>query len=52
MTNRTKTQRRLDDAPAPVRARLAAAWASFMFLSLYVDFFNRPAATTSPDDLP
>ncbi|MEF3404775.1 DUF6326 family protein [Agromyces sp. CCNWLW203] len=40
MTNRTKTQRRLDDAPAPVRARLAAAWASFMFLYLYVDFFN------------
>lgn len=27
------------DAPVPVRAKLAAAWTSFMFLYIYVDYF-------------
>lgn len=30
----------LHDPPVPVRAKLAAAWTSFMFLYIYVDFFN------------
>jgi hypothetical protein len=28
----------LEDLPLPVRARLAAAWTSFMFLYIYVDY--------------
>ncbi|UMG92864.1 DUF6326 family protein [Nocardioides sp. TF02-7] len=27
------------DPPVPVRAKLAAAWTSFMFLYIYVDYF-------------
>ena len=30
----------LDERPVPVQARLAAAWASFMFLYIYVDYFH------------
>ncbi|MEV0064233.1 DUF6326 family protein [Nocardia sp. NPDC050718] len=30
----------LDDQPMPVRAKLAAAWTSFMFLYAYVDILN------------
>ena len=30
----------LDDQPVPVRAALAAAWTSFMFLYAYVDILN------------
>ena len=30
----------LDDQPLPVRAKLAAAWTSFMFLYAYVDILN------------
>jgi len=30
----------LDDAPLSVRGRLAAAWASLMFLYIYVDYFH------------
>ncbi|MFI5625246.1 DUF6326 family protein [Nocardioides sp. NPDC051685] len=30
----------LDDRPIPVRAKLAAAWTSFMFLYAYVDILN------------
>ncbi|SFR93001.1 hypothetical protein SAMN04487846_0732 [Microbacterium sp. cf046] len=40
MTNRTKTPNPLDNPPVPVQAKLAAAWTSFMFLYIYVDFFN------------
>ncbi|HSX66001.1 DUF6326 family protein [Nocardioides sp.] len=29
----------LQDPPVSVRAKLAAAWASFMFLYIYVDYF-------------
>ena len=30
----------LHDPPVPVRAKLAAAWTSFMFLYIYVDYFG------------
>ncbi len=30
----------LEDAPAPVRTKLAAAWASFMFFYIYVDYLS------------
>ena len=30
----------LEDQPIPVRAKLAAAWTSFMFLYVYVDILN------------
>jgi hypothetical protein len=40
MTTTTAARPRpdLDDARLPVRARLAAAWTSFMFLYIYVDY--------------
>ena len=40
MTIRTNTPNLLDNPPAPVQAKLAAAWTSFMFLYIYVDLFN------------
>ncbi|MFI6317739.1 DUF6326 family protein [Nonomuraea sp. NPDC050556] len=40
MTTRTNAQNRLDNAPVSVRAKLAAAWTSFMFLYIYVDYFH------------
>ena len=40
MTIRTTTPNLLDNLPIPVQAKLAAAWTSFMFLYIYVDFFN------------
>ncbi len=40
MTNRTQTPNLLETPPVPVQAKLAAAWTSFMFLYIYVDFFN------------
>jgi hypothetical protein len=36
----TKSAPALHDPPAPVRARLAAAWTSFMFFYIYVDHFH------------
>jgi hypothetical protein len=46
----TKTTTALHDPPVPVRAKLAAAWTSFMFLYIYVDYFHlyKPGAI---DDL-
>ena len=40
-TTRTTSHTTTDlyDPPAPVRAKLAAAWTSFMFLYVYVDIF-------------
>lgn len=38
LTTGTRTRPDLDDARLPVRARLSAAWASFMFLYIYVDY--------------
>jgi hypothetical protein len=39
LSTNTKTTTALDDPPVPVRAKLAAAWTSFMFLYIYVDYF-------------
>ncbi len=36
-TRRPTTTTTLEDPPVPVRAKLAAAWTSFMFLYVYVD---------------
>ena len=40
MTTRRPTTATLEDQPIPVRAKLAAAWTSFMFLYAYVDILN------------
>ncbi|MBF6210567.1 hypothetical protein IU433_02035 [Nocardia puris] len=37
---RTPHPTTLDDQPIPVRAKIAAAWTSFMFLYAYVDILN------------
>ncbi|GAA1751420.1 DUF6326 family protein [Luedemannella helvata] len=37
---RTNTPGRLDTPPIPVQVKLAAAWTSFMFLYIYVDYFH------------
>lgn len=36
----TKATTALYDPPAPVRAKLAAAWTSFMFFYIYVDYLH------------
>ncbi|MFI5732228.1 DUF6326 family protein [Kribbella sp. NPDC051587] len=36
----TRQPTTFDDQPVPVRAKLAAAWTSFMFLYAYVDILN------------
>ena len=36
----TKTRTALHDPPAPVRAKLAAAWTSFMLFYIYVDYLH------------
>lgn len=40
MTRQADTSRPLDTPPIPVQIKLAAAWTSFMFLYLYVDYLN------------
>ncbi|MFI7437285.1 DUF6326 family protein [Micromonospora haikouensis] len=40
MTIRTTTPDLLDNPPIPVQAKLAAAWTSFMFLYIYVDYYH------------
>ncbi|MFF0575673.1 DUF6326 family protein [Streptosporangium saharense] len=40
MAIRTKPRNSLDDPPVLVQVKLAAAWTSFMFLYLYVDYFH------------
>ncbi|WP_155368710.1 DUF6326 family protein [Catellatospora vulcania] len=40
MTIRKKAPDLLDNPPIPVQAKLAAAWTSFMFLYIYVDYFH------------
>lgn len=40
MTIRTNQPKPLDNPPIPVRARIAAAWTSFMFLVIYVDYYH------------
>ena len=39
-TRRVPINSALTGAPIPVQAKIAAAWTSFMFLYIYVDFFN------------
>src|ERR687885_1989852 len=41
-TSRTQTAEltALEDRQVPVQAKLAAAWTSFMFLYIYVDYFH------------
>src|ERR687893_2919983 len=36
----TKSTTALHDPPIPVRAKLAAAWTSLMFLVIYIDYFH------------
>jgi len=40
LSTTTKTTTALHDPPAPVRAKLAAAWTSLMFLYIYVDYLH------------
>ena len=40
LSTMTKTTTALHDPPAPVRAKLAAAWTSFMFFYIYVDYLH------------
>ncbi len=40
MTVRTNTPNLSDTPPIPVQAKLAAAWTSFMFLVIYIDYFH------------
>ena len=48
MSTRQPTSATLDDQPMPVKATLAAAWTSFMFLYVYVDVlgFYTPGTIT------
>ncbi|MET3768617.1 hypothetical protein ABIB15_001299 [Marisediminicola sp. UYEF4] len=36
----TNTPNLLDNPPIPVQSKLAAAWTSFMFLYIYIDYFH------------
>lgn len=40
MTSPTNTQTQLDNPRMPVQVKLAAAWTSFMFLVIYIDYFH------------
>ena len=40
MTIRSTPRKQLDTPPIPVQTKLAAAWTSFMFLYIYVDYFH------------
>jgi hypothetical protein len=40
LSTTTETTTALHDPPAPVRAKLAAAWTSFMFFYIYVDYLH------------
>lgn len=40
MSEKTNTLSTRRDPPVPVQAKLAAAWTSFMFLVIYVDYFH------------
>ncbi|HXH79730.1 DUF6326 family protein [Nocardioides sp.] len=39
-TTKTTTTTELHDPPAPVRAKLTAAWTSYMFFYIYVDYLH------------
>lgn len=40
MSIATNTRKPLDNPPIPVQAKLGAAWTSFMFLYVYVDYLH------------
>ncbi len=40
MDTNTKTTTALQDSPVSIRGKLAAAWTSFMFLYIYVDYLG------------
>lgn len=40
MTRQANTSRPLDNPQIPVQIKLAAAWTSFMFLYIYIDYFH------------
>ena len=40
MTITSKSPKQLDTRPIPVQAKLVAAWASLMFLVIYIDYFH------------
>jgi hypothetical protein len=40
MTTESNTPSILENPPIPVQAKLAAAWTSFMFLYIYIDYFH------------
>jgi hypothetical protein len=40
MTTESNTPSILENLPIPVQAKLAAAWTSFMFLYIYIDYFH------------
>jgi hypothetical protein len=40
LNTNTETNTALHDPPVPVRAKLAAAWASLMFFYIYVDYLH------------
>ncbi|MFD9939459.1 DUF6326 family protein [Nonomuraea sp. NPDC059023] len=40
MNIQTRSPNLLDNPPVPVQVKLAAAWTSFMFLYIYVDYFH------------
>jgi len=40
MTTGTTIPNLSEDPPIPVQAKLAAAWTSFMFLVIYIDYFH------------
>jgi hypothetical protein len=40
LNTNTETNTALHDPPVPVRAKLAAAWASVMFFYIYVDYLH------------
>lgn len=40
MNNQVKTPKTFVSAPIPVQAKIAAAWTSFMFLYIYVDYYH------------
>jgi hypothetical protein len=42
MTRDRNTTRALEDVKVNVKLKLAALWASFMFLYIYVDYWSEP----------
>jgi hypothetical protein len=40
MTRQARTTYQFDTTPVPVKAKLGAAWTSFMFLVIYIDYFH------------